>query len=345
MWHGFIGQRIAATAKTLHYVGVVLLLAALVFGLAFARTFINVMKGPTQFDEIRLAGITNPAAELHNYATVQSRKTVSTGITSTEKTSSNGVVTSQITTGEYMGTIVGKHILLVKANPGQIATTYTGEIVSLPSDVKKEVFSNMADKDLEAATLPVMLDATGIYGDGLILAYVAIGVLMLSGLWAFIQSKRRTETPESHPLCKALSAYGPLVSVVPQIDGEFGAGNSTLGGATFTLSWVIVCSLGKSLVMRRDEIIWAYKKRTKHSVNFIPTGTSFGMILRDARGKLLELSASEQQVDSYLSSLARQTPWIIFGYDSKLAKHYSKQRQVFAQAVTERKTAMNTARV
>jgi len=344
MWHGFIGQRIAATAKTLHYVGVVLLLAALVFGLACARTFINVMKGPTQFDEIRLASITNPAVELHNYATIQGLSTISTEITSTEKTTSNGV-TSQRTTGEYMGTIVGKHILFVKAKPGQIATTYTGEIVPLPSDIKKQVFSNMEDQDLEAMTLPVMLDATGIYGHDLILAYVAVGVLMLSGLWAFIQSKRRTETPESDPLCRALSVYGPLVSVVPQIDGEFRAGNSVLGGATFTLNWVIVCSLGRSLVMRRDEIIWAYKKRTRHSVNFIPTGTSFAIILRDARGKLVELSASEQQVDSYLSSLERQTPWVVFGYDSKLEKHYNKQRQGFAQAVIERKTAMNTARV
>src|SRR6266436_2270869 len=124
MWHGFIGQRIAATTKTLHRVGIVLLLAALALGLASARTFINVMKGPTQFDEIRLAGITNPAVLLHNYATVQGRNTISTEITSIEKTTRNGVVTSQRTTGEYMAIIVGKHILLVKAKPGQIAPTY-----------------------------------------------------------------------------------------------------------------------------------------------------------------------------------------------------------------------------
>jgi uncharacterized protein DUF6709 len=179
----------------------------------------------------------------------------------------------------------------------------------------------------------------------LTLAYVVIGGLVLSGLWAYIQSKRRTEMPERHPLCKALGEYGPLVSTVPQIDGEFTTANSTLGHATFTRNWVICCSLSKSLVMRRDEIIWAYKKRTKHSVNFIPTGTSYAIILRDARGKLLKLSASEQLVNSYLSSLAEQTPWVVFGYDQKLEKLYKKQRQLFAQTVTERKTAMNIARV
>jgi len=102
MWHGFIGQRIAATTKTLHRIGLVLLLAALVLGLASARTFIIVMKGPTQFDEIRLAGITNPAVLLRNYATVQGRNTISTEITAIEKTTRNGIVTSQRTTGEYV---------------------------------------------------------------------------------------------------------------------------------------------------------------------------------------------------------------------------------------------------
>ena len=60
--------------------------------------------------------------------------------------------------------------------------------------------------------------------------------------------------------------------------------------------------------MRRDEIIWAYKKRTKHSVNFIPTGSSYSLVVRDARDKLLELSNSEQLVNSYL---ARSLCWSV----------------------------------
>ena len=341
MWHGFIGQRITATTKTLRRRGIALLLAALALGLFNTRTIMNVLQGPARFDDTDLATITNPAFELRNYATVQGTNTISTGITSIEKTTRNGVVTSQRTSGEYMAMTVGKHILLVKAKPGEINQTYTGEIVWLPSDLKTEMFSNMADSNLEAATLPVMIDDTDRYGDDLVFAYIGIGALILAGLWAFVQSKRRTEMPERHPLCKALSVYGPLISVVPQIDEEFAAGNSTLGGATFTRNWVITY---KSLVMRRDEIIWAYKKRTKHSVNFVPTGTSYAIILRDGRGTLLELSASEQHVNSYLSSLAEQMPWVVFGHDQQLENLYNMKRQAFAQTVIERKTAMNTAR-
>jgi len=136
--------------------------------------------------------------------------------------------------------------------------------------------------------------------------------------------------PERHPLCKALSQYGPLYSVVPQIDTDVAAGTSSFNGVTFSRNWIISCWLTQVAVMRRDEIIWAYKERTKHSVNFIPTGSSYALVLRDARGKLLELSNSEQLVDSYLTGWAQQTPWVIFGYDRKLDKLYKKQLQSFA---------------
>jgi len=96
--------------------------------------------------------------------------------------------------------------------------------------------------------------------------------------------------------------------------------------------------------MHRDEIIWAYKKRTKHSVNFIPTGSSYSLVLRDARGKLLELSNSEQMVDGYLASLGQQTPWVIFGYDRKLDKLYKKELQSFAQTVSGRRATMQSAK-
>jgi hypothetical protein len=344
MWNGFVGKRIAATTKTLRRLGMAFALASLGLALYGARTFLNVMRGPEEFDEARLVAITNPALELHDYAIVKGRNTISTGITSIEKTTRNGVVESQRKTAEFMAMIVGKHVLVVKTRAGESAQKYSGSIVSLPDDVRKAIFAGMADAELQAATLPVMLDAETNYGDDLIPGYILLGSLVLVGLWALIQSKRRTENPEHHPLCKALLAYGPLYTTIPEIDAEFSAGQSTLGGFTFTEHWLISCGLSKSLVMRRDEIVWIYKKRTRHSVNFIPTGTSYSLILRDARGKLAEISASEQHVDNYLSSLAQQTPWVIFGYDGKIEKLFKKELKAFVQAVSERKTATQVAR-
>lgn len=344
MWHGFIGQRIAATNRTLGRSGIALLLAAVALASYGAKTFINARQGPARLDEAQLVAINHPATQLRDFVTVEGSNAVSTGITAIEKTTRNGVVESQRTTGEYMAMRVGGHILVVKAKPGEIVRQYTGGVVSMPDDLKKELFSEMPDRDLQDATLPIMLDATGSYGDDLIMGYIVVGALMLSGLWAFFQSKRRTETPERHPLCKALSQYGPLYSVVPQIDADVAAGASTFSSTTFTRNWIVSCWLTKVAVMRRDEIIWAYKKRTKHSVNFIPTGSTYALILGDTRGKLLELSNPEQNVDGFLASLAQQTPWVIIGYDRKLTKLYKKERQSFAQIVSDRRTAVESAK-
>jgi hypothetical protein len=340
IWSGFIGQSIAASTKNLRRVGIALLSIAVILGLVGARKLSNVIRGPAQFDENQLAALSGEAIPSRDYATVRGTDAESTEITAIEKTTRDGAVVSQTTTAEFMALMVGTRILIVKAKPGVKAVTYTGAIVPLPVDVKREFFADLNDPSLQAATFPVMLDASQDYGEDLVLGGIAGGLLFLLGLWALIISKARSERPEMHPLCKALSQHGSLYTVISQIDSEAGTAAARLGDATFTPNWVICCSLTRSLAMNRQEIIWIYKKRTKHSVNFIPTGTTYAFIIRDARGKSLEISTTQKYVDSYLTSLAEQTPWVIFGYDRKLEKLYNKQRAAFIQTVAERKAAM-----
>jgi hypothetical protein len=329
MWNGFVGRSIAATTKNLRRIGVGLLLTIVAIGLFGARKLANVMQGPIQLDEGRLVSAAEQKYIWRDYATVEGTETASTGVTEIEKTMRNGAVESQRTTGEYMAVVVGKHILIVAAKPGVTSRKYSGTIVPLLDDLKSHIFVN--EPDLWAATFPVMLDTTGL---------VLVALLLILGLWAIFLSNRRGEDPERHPLCKALSKYGPLYTLVPEIDTEFSAGASALSGVTFTQNWVIKCSVFQTLVMRRDEIVWVYKKRTKHSVNFIPTGTTFSSILRDSRGKLVEVSASEEHVNNLLAFIAQPMPWIIVGYDRKIEKLYKKQRQSFVETVTQRKVSM-----
>jgi hypothetical protein len=187
----------------------------------------------------------------------------------------------------------------------------------------------------------------GLYGaishdPNLAFGYFIVGVLVLSSLWALYHSWHRTESPESHPLGKALARYGPLYSLVPQIDVDAAAGTANFGGTTFTRNWILTCGWTRATAMCRDEIIWAYKKRVKHSVNFMPTGSTYSLVLGDARGQLLELSNSEQNVDLYFRSLADQTPWIVFGHEPEVERLYKKERESFVQSVSERKRAIQT---
>jgi hypothetical protein len=337
MWDGFIGQRIAATNRTLRRFGVGLLLVALALCAYFLRPFINTQQGPVAIDEAHLVAISHPNLVLRNFVTVEGRNTASSGITEVEKNIRNGTVESQTTTAEYMATVVGKHILIVKADPGDKAQKYTGTLTALPEDLKKDLFSHMPEPEVQAATLPLLLDASDPYGPFLHLGYILVAVFVLLAFWVLILSKRRTDMPERHPLCKRLLRYGPLQTVVPGIDADIASESSTFGDATFSRHWVLACWPTQAAVMRRDEIVWVYQKKTKHLRNGMSTGSTYALVLRDARGQLLELSSSEQDVKRYLARLAEETPWIIFGFDQKLDELYNKQLQSFVQAVSDRK--------
>jgi hypothetical protein len=344
MWDGFIGQRIAATNRTLCRLGVGLLLVALALCAYFARSFINTQQGPAAVDEAQLVAISHPNFLLRNFVTVEGRNTVSSGITDVEKTIRNGAVESQTTTAEYMATIVGKHILIVKADPGDRGGKYTGTLTGLPEDIKKDLLSHMPEPEVQAATLPLLLDASDLYGQFLHLGYILVGVFVLLAFWVLILSKRRTDMPERHPLCERLLQYGPLQTVVPGIDADIASGRSTLGNATFSRNWVVACWPTQVAVMHRDEIVWAYQKKTKNLRNGMLTGSTYALVLRDARGQLLELSSSKEDVNSYLVRLAEETPWVIFGFDQKLDELYNKQLQSFVQAVSDRKASAAAAR-
>jgi len=74
-----------------------------------------------------------------------------------------------------------------------------------------------------------------------------------------------------------------------------------------------------------EDVAWVHKKVTKHSVNFIPTGTSVSLVIhvlkKGKRGHYLhevELDASEAEVDILFARITEHVPWAIVGWDASL---------------------------
>jgi hypothetical protein len=340
MWDGFIGRRITGSAKGFQRFGMVSVLGGFLMVAGFTGTTLNLIEGPTPLDDSALASLVVPSFS-QKYAIVQGNDPTLTGMTEEEtRTTESGAVESKTTTADYILLIVGKHLLLVKAKPGDRENTYTGTVAVVPDDLRAALNRDLSgDPNVLSALLPVMLDTTNDYGDGVVPAGVFAGLLLLLGCWALLRSKRYKENPESHPICKNLSRYGPLYTLVPEIDEESKAA-AAIGSVMLTRNWII----SGSTVMLRAEIVWVYKKRTKHSVNFIPTHTTYAMVVCDSRGKRVEIRNSEQGVDGQLSGWGEQLPWVIFGFDAGIQKLYRKQLAVFAQTVSERKASLAVRR-
>ena len=92
--------------------------------------------------------------------------------------------------------------------------------------------------------------------------------------------------------------------------------------------------------MHLNEIVWVHQKVTKHSVNFIPTGKSFAILIYDANGRTVEVDAgrrSEQKISGFASALQTRIPWVAFGYSNELKNLYKKSRRDFVETVRARR--------
>jgi hypothetical protein len=84
------------------------------------------------------------------------------------------------------------------------------------------------------------------------------------------------------------------------------------------------------------DIVWIYKKVTKHSVNFIPTGKTYSVILVGRHRQRTEEQMKEDAVNQMMMDLAGRVPWALFGFDKNLEQAWRKNPQSVIAAVDTR---------
>ena len=89
-------------------------------------------------------------------------------------------------------------------------------------------------------------------------------------------------------------------------------------------------------LLRLSDLLWAYKKVTKHSVNFIPTGKTYACVLA-CYGGTAEVTGREKDMDSLLSFAAERAPWAVLGFTDELSQVFRQKTADFCAAVEQRK--------
>jgi hypothetical protein len=98
-------------------------------------------------------------------------------------------------------------------------------------------------------------------------------------------------------------------------------------------------TLFDTMILPDSALVWAYKKVTKKSVNFIPVGKDYHLVVYGANGETIELEGNEARVDDGLQTLGNQFPWLPLGYNEERAKLLAKDRVQWANAVAARRRA------
>ncbi len=237
---------------------------------------------------------------------------------------------------EFLAATAGEKTLIVKVPANRRGTHFTGTLSTMPYDLRMALA-----RDLEPAVMktivPVMLDTTEYKGEVFMAFLVGIPVALLAA-WNVWRWKQRQGDPTTHPIMKQLAHRGAHMAV-QQIDNEVAAGAETVGKVVLTNSWVLMPYFFGLHALHLDELAWIYKKVTKHSVNFIPTGKTYSAVLCGSSGKTIEANAKEAVVDDLTTRLSLRAPWAIAGFSDDIQNLWTKNRDALLQEVNQRRSA------
>jgi uncharacterized protein DUF6709 len=316
-------------------------LIAVVLVLIIAANFrycVNFLRGCEPISAAELANLKSPEQRWRNFVTVTGDKVGKAGYEDIEERRQGGQVVSTEVKAEYIYLRVVDKILLVKASPGEGRLEYSGELTPTEGRIQDNLLRPFAAQqpELGAMLLPYTLNAANYRNNGYAMLGIMVPLLALA-MWNILKAVRRSSEPQSAPAWKALSAFGNAEQLSQQIEADLQSGgvrkygNLQVGG-----QWMVRRKTFSTWVSPISDLAWVYKKVTKHSVNFIPTGKTYSVILVGRHRQRTEEQMKEKTVNELLGDLAGRVPWAIFGFDQKLDRAWRKDPQSVISAVDSR---------
>jgi hypothetical protein len=332
--------------RNLFIVNILILGAVVALIFADARYYLNFFLGCQKIGPAELVTLTSPAERSRTFVTVTGTKSARTGYQDIEKNvqKSTGRVVSTSVKDEYVLLKVGGKVLLVKADPGPEKLEYSGELVNTEESIQRDLIRPLSaqDPELGAMILPFTLNAADYREQGYWVLGVSVPVLLLAG-WNIFKGFRRLSEPQTTLVWRHLAALGDPQQLSLQIETEEHQPHAMYGKLHMTQSWLLRRSTFSTWVSPVDDLAWVYKKVTKHSVNFIPTGKTYAVVLVGRHRQRVEAQMREKDVNALLGTLATRVPWAIYGFNQEINAIWQKDPAGFVAAVDSRRQSAGKA--
>ncbi len=299
------------------------------------RYISNFVMGPFDLGPAELDSIRDVAQAPRYFARVTGSKAIETGIQQITIRKRGGVETSRSVSAAYYALVVGERLLLAKTSSGP-PQTVEGELAAVPADLDRQLFDTADMQATRKRFYPFYVNGESFRYPG----YWAIAGALVFGFLFFkkaVPAWRHLRNPATHPVLQRVAAWGDPIGIAVEAEREHRSPRYKGGdGWVVTDQYLLRSTFFSFDVLRLADLLWAYKKVTKHSVNFIPTGKTYEAVLA-CYGGSATVKGTDKTVDEVLGFAAQRTPWAVFGFSKELETLFARKTPDFCTAVEQRK--------
>src|SRR6266540_5216879 len=331
----WIAKRIRAASFRRCFAWTLVLVIGVLAMMSDQRYIANFVRGPYALTQADLDSIRDVSLTPRYYAHVAGEKVLDTGLRQYRVHTQNGVETSREESGAYRALVFGRRFLVVRT-AGAESQVAEGKLVPWPAELESQLFDSKAMRSLRSQFYPFYLDGDSFRRPGYVVITVGIIFLLLFA-WQALPAWRAWRDPERHPLAKRIAQWGDPMGVALAAEHEFD--NPLLKGKAgwrFGSKYLVRSTFFTFTVLRFQDVLWGYKKVTKHSVNFIPTGKTYEAIIQ-CYGGTATIPGKEKKVHEVLAFVQQRAPWAMYGFSDDLASLFNKRQQEFAHGVEQRR--------
>ena len=329
-------SQVRRTNKNLLLTNLIILFLLILVSFIFSRYYYNFFKGPFTISHSDLISVKDPKSQKRYFVIVEGDRIFSTGIYNVKQRVDKytNQVKSETTVGLYELLLIKESLFLIYTDTPSISTSFIGSIEPIPADVQRTL-SDDANFPVTATLLPFMLNTTPFRTNGYwgLVLFVPIFIV---ALWNIQNSIRRYMIPTLHPIYKSFRHYGDPLEVATSINKEFND-IEKIPNSLITTHWLIIPRFFTTDFIPLNQILWVYKKKTKHFVNTAPSHTTFEVIISTRFSRQMQINSDELGVSKIIETLYQRVPWIIVGYNDELKKMYRKNRYELINYVDQRR--------
>lgn len=330
MNNSLITMQIKKIARNLFVVNLLLLIISVVVLVYNWSDFHNKILGPKEVKISEVSKLKASGFDARNYVKISPEKKAATGLAYIEhKYDKNHRETSKTVKKVYYALKDGQNVIFAAVPADKInMITYNGWVREMTSEerinLSKDITKLKTAENFKVSEYILDADDSSIA----IFLYVVFGIVIIINLFNILRAIKYSKFPEEHKVYKKLMQYGNADEVINSIEEELTYDSFPNNKKLYVLKSWIVSSKGFSVdVNKIDDIVWAYKKVTKHSVNFIPTGKTFELILHFNNKSQSTIGLKKDEADYILTLFNQMYPWIVLGFTNQIKKEWKSNSQ------------------